>query len=118
MSGTVAPIDSILAFVGTWDNGTSSGTLNLAEYLITHDVITDHLISGAESKGWNSQCTLTLDDSDGFLIGTFMKGNDWLDGNFWLRAELNGTWTNLMYGHVPPRCVGAGLRARNHFNDG
>ena len=97
-----APLNSIFSYVGTWDAGSSSGTLNLAPYMISHDDITDHLISGAESRGWNSQCTVRLDDSSGFLIGTFMKDNDWLDGVFWLRANMNGTWTDLMAGHVPP----------------
>ena len=102
MAGTVAPLNSILCYVGTWDKGSSSGTLNLASYLINHDPVTDHLISGAETRAWNSQCTLRLDASDGFLIGTFLHGNDWLDGNFWLRQQWNGTWYNLMYGNVPP----------------
>jgi hypothetical protein len=100
--GGAAPLNSVLCYVGTWDKGTSSGTLDLSGYLISSQPVGDHLISGAESRGWNAQCSLRLDTSDQFLIGTFLHGNDWMDGRFWLRHLWGTTWTDLMYGHVPP----------------
>jgi len=98
-----APLNAKFSFVGTWDGGSSSGTRNFSDRVLSLSSAGDKLLTVPESRGFAAQCQMVLDDTDTFFSGTFIKGDNWLEGYFWLRQDWAGTWYDIFTGYCRPQ---------------
>jgi len=90
----------ILIFTGTYNEGSSTGTVNLSERVMNIGAISEVLVS-TNSSPWCQKTSVVLDDSDGYFIGTLARGTEWYDGTFNIWAEHGTAWEQLLTGYVP-----------------
>lgn len=107
---TPTPNDSILRFIGTWNNGAGSGTYQWGGDVIgAPGNVQDRAYGPADQTGWASTSTITLDDSQGKWGSFAGTGQQPFEGTWQLRQQWTdggivggGSWVDMMTGFVEP----------------
>lgn len=90
---------SRLDYIGTWGDGTV-GFLPLGDRIMRIGDVTDYGFLPNEHRGWSSTMSVTLDDSDSFLLNNFLgtyTSTSWTSGSFEARRLKSDASYGLLY---------------------
>lgn len=88
---------TILDFIGTYDDGSSTGTYCLGDDVLTMGGVSEVGFIPYVSQGWAATIPVTVDDTGSAwsdLCGG-MSNPTFLEGTFFVRQQWNGTWHTL-----------------------
>lgn len=106
----VPPVETIVQFIGTWAGG-GSGTYNWGQDVIGYPGdVQDRAYGPADSTGWASTVSVTLDDSRGAWgsfagTSTLPYEGTWILRKYWAglgTGGATGSWVTLLTGFVEP----------------
>lgn len=98
--GCCETFHSVLIYTGTYNNGSSTGSVDLGTSVLSIGQISEILLGGV-NRPWCQQTQVVLDDSDSYFLGTLAKGTEWYDGTFNIWGQDGTAWTKLLTGFVP-----------------
>lgn len=88
---------TILDFVGTYNDGTSAGTVHLGPAVISMGGVSQVGYLPYVNQGFSSSVSVQIDDADGDWSG--IVGNNskptYLEGEYLIRHQWNGSWYTL-----------------------
>jgi hypothetical protein len=93
---------TILDFVGTWNDGSSSGTINFGDDVLSIGNVSEYANTPLQTRGFSANVPVTIDDSaDAWtdFVGD-MTAPSWLNGTWYVRYQWGTTWTTLLTGQV------------------
>lgn len=93
---------TILDFVGTYNDGSTTGTYNFGDDVITMGNVSEYANTPLQTRGFSAQVPVSLDDTEDIwtdFVGD-MTDPSWINGTWFVRQEWNGTWTTLLTGQV------------------
>jgi len=93
---------TILDFVGTYNDGSSVGTYNFGDDVISIGNVSEYANTPLATRGFSATVPVTIDDTLGAwtdFVGD-MTEPSWINGTWLVRQYWGSTWTTLLTGQV------------------
>ncbi|MCK5018898.1 MAG: hypothetical protein KAS32_17685, partial [Candidatus Peribacteraceae bacterium] len=93
---------TILDFVGTYNDGSNSGTVNFGDDVISIGDVSEYANTPLNTRGFSASIPVTIDDTSNAwtdFVGDMISPS-WLNGTWIVRQEWDGTWYTLLTGNV------------------